>query len=150
MVKIFKNINGETLDVVEHTLDILKKCPYVDVHIGTDSQNIGCETVYSTCIAYRYGKRGVHYIYSKTKLPKIINNWSRLWKEAEYSVEVAQWLRGKMNVEIQIDLDYNEDDQYFSNKLISSAKGWVNSLGYTANVKPNIQIATKAADYTCR
>ena len=150
MVKIFKKLNGETVDVVNHTLEILKKYPHVDIHIGTDSQNIGNHTIYSICIAYRYGIRGVHYIYNRFKLPKITDRWTRLWKEAEYSIEVAEWLSEKISVEIQIDLDYNDDKKYFSNRLISASKGWANSLGYKVNVKPNIQIATRAADYTCR
>jgi len=40
---------------------------------------------------------------------------------------------------------YNE-----SNKLISATKGWANSLGYKVNVKPNSQIATRAADHHCK
>jgi predicted RNase H-related nuclease YkuK (DUF458 family) len=47
-------------------------------------------------------------------------------------------------------MDYNEDEFYKSNQLIGATKGWANSLGYQVNVKPNIQIATKAADYHCR
>ena len=49
-----------------------------------------------------------------------------------------------------IDMDYNEDESYKSHKLISAAKGWANSLGYKVNVKPNNQIATRAADYHCK
>lgn len=150
MVKSFKKTNGEYVDVVKHTIDILKECPYVDIHIGTDSQNVGLNTIYSICIAYRYGTRGVHYIYNRFKLPRIDDKWTKLWKEAEYSIEVAQWLSEKISVDIQIDLDYNNDKKYFSNKLIQAAKGWANALGYKVNVKPNIQIATRAADYECR
>jgi predicted RNase H-related nuclease YkuK (DUF458 family) len=47
-------------------------------------------------------------------------------------------------------MDYNEDENFKSNKLISAAKGWANSLGYKVNVKPNNQIATRAADYHCK
>ena len=48
-------------------------------------------------------------------------------------------------------MDYNGDESCLkSHKLISAAKGWANSLGYKVNVKPNNQIATRAADYHCR
>jgi predicted RNase H-related nuclease YkuK (DUF458 family) len=47
-------------------------------------------------------------------------------------------------------MDYNDDESHKSNRLISAAKGWANSLGYKVNVKPNNQIATKAADHHCR
>lgn len=151
LVKRFKKVDGTPInDIVSYTLDILEKEPNVQIHIGTDSQNISDITCYVTTIAYRYGTRGVHYIYVKTKLPRINDLWTRLWKEAEYSVEVAQWFTSKINSKVQIDLDYNQDKFYKSNQLIQATTGWIKSLGYQVNTKPNIQIATKAADYNCR
>ncbi len=44
-------------------------------------------------------------------------------------------------------MDYNEDNRFYSNKLVSAAKGWANSLGFKVNIKPYRQIATSAADY---
>ena len=64
---LFKNIKGERVDTVNHTLEIMKSYPYAEIHIGTDSQNINKETLYTTVIAYRLGSRGVHYIFSKQK-----------------------------------------------------------------------------------
>ena len=147
---LFKNIKGETVDTVKHTLEIMKSYPYAEIHIGTDSQNINKETCYTTVIAYRLGSRGVHYILSKQKREIIRDMWTRLWKEAEYSVDVAEWLTKKITLKVEIDMDYNEDKSYKSHKLISAAKGWANSLGYKVNVKPNNQIATRAADYHCK
>ena len=37
-----------------------------------------------------------------------------------------------------------------SNKLVNASKGLANSLGYKVNIKPHIQIATRAADYHCK
>ena len=147
---LFKNIKGERVDTVKHTLEIMKSYPYAEIHIGTDSQNINKETYYTTVIAYRLGSRGVHYIFSKQKREIIRDMWTRLWKEAEYSVDVAEWLTKKIALKVEIDMDYNEDKSYKSHKLISAAKGWANSLGYKVNVKPNNQIATRAADYHCK
>jgi predicted RNase H-related nuclease YkuK (DUF458 family) len=76
--------------------------------------------------------------------------WTRLWKEAELSIDTAEWLTEKVKVKVQIDLDYNKDEHHFSNKLVQSAKGWATSLGYKVNIKPDIQIATRAADHSCR
>ena len=147
---LFKNIKGENIDTVNHTLEIMKSYPYAEIHIGTDSQNINKETYYTTVIAYRLGSRGVHYIFSKQKREIIRDMWTRLWKEAEYSVDVAEWLTKKIALKVEIDMDYNEDKSYKSHKLISAAKGWANSLGYKVNVKPNNQIETRAADYHCK
>ena len=150
MKQVFKTIKGERVNVVQHTLDILRENPNVQIHIGTDSQNFGRVTSYSTVIAYRFGSRGVHYIASKQKIPVIKDMWTKLWKEAELSIEVAEWLTQQINVKVEIDMDYNGDEGHKSHKLISAAKGWANSLGYKVNVKPNNQIATRAADHHCR
>ena len=151
MNRVFRRVDGDSIpDIVKHTLDILTECPYVEVHVGTDSQNHRRSTVYVTAIAFRYGNRGVHYIYHKHKMKKIKDKWTRLWNEADYSIEVANWLTSKVNVKVEIDLDYNCQEKHFSSKLVGPAVGWVESLGYKANIKPNNQIATKAADYHCR
>jgi predicted RNase H-related nuclease YkuK (DUF458 family) len=57
--KLFKKTNGEVVNVLEHTLNILREYPSIRVHIGTDSQNYQTTTVYVTAIAYRYRQRGV-------------------------------------------------------------------------------------------
>ncbi|MAM16066.1 MAG: hypothetical protein CMC10_02045 [Flavobacteriaceae bacterium] len=149
-MRLFKNIKGERIDPIAHTLKILKDYPNVQIHIGSDSQNVGKKTRYATVIAYRYGSRGVHYILSKKNEALLKDMWSRLWKEAEMSIDVAEWLTNQISVRVEIDMDYNSDENFKSSKLISATKGWANSLGYKVNVKPNNQIATKAADYHCK
>ncbi len=147
---LFKDVHGKIIDPLNHTLKVLKNSPFSQIHIGSDSQNVGKKTIYVTAIAYRFGSRGVHYIISKKSEMIIDDIWKRLWKEAEMSIEVAEWISNQINVKIEIDMDYNSDEKFISNKLISAAKGWANSLGYKVNVKPNNQIATKAADHHCK
>jgi predicted RNase H-related nuclease YkuK (DUF458 family) len=149
-MRIFRDINGNRIDPIQHTLNILKEHPNVQIHIGSDSQNVGKSSKYATVIAYRFGQRGVHYILNK-KVEKLITDmWTRLWKEAEMSIDVAEWLTHQVSVKVEIDMDYNSDENFKSNKLISATKGWANSLGYKVNIKPNNQIATRAADYHCK
>ena len=45
--------------------------------------------------------------------------WSRLWKEAEMSIDVAEWLTNQISVRVEIDMDYNSDENFKSSKLIS-------------------------------
>jgi hypothetical protein len=59
-------------------------------------------------------------------------------------------LTQRIKVQIQIDLDYNVDERYFSSRLVQAASGWATSLGYRVNIKPDNQIATRAADHHCR
>ncbi len=150
MNRVFKKVDGQVVDIVKHTLSILEECPYVEIHVGTDSQNHRRNTIYNTVIAYRYGNRGVHYILHSEKVKKIKDRWTRLWREAEMSIETAELVSSKIKVKIEIDLDFNSDERHFSNKLVQAASGWAASLGYKVNIKPDNQIATKAADYHCR
>ncbi len=149
-MKIFRTINGDRVDVLKHTLSILKENPNVEIHIGTDSQNKKHETRYATVIAYRFGTKGVHYIVHKNSVPKVRDIFTRLFKETEMSISIAEWLSQHINIKIQIDMDYNSDAEHKSNKLISACQGWASSLGYKVNVKPDNQIATHAADYHCQ
>ena len=63
-----------------------------------------------------------------------------------YSHEDENWVY----ITPEIDLDYNENENFKSNKLVNASKGLANSLGYKVNIKPHIQIATRAADYHCK
>ena len=83
-------------------------------------------------------------------MKKIKDKWTRLWNEADYSLEVAEWLTKKVKVQVEIDLDYNSQEKHFSSKLVQPVVGWAMSLGYKTNIKPDNQIATKAADHHCR
>ena len=144
---VFRNSQGQILDPLSYTLQIINNYPDVEIHIGTDSYSESDNTRYITAIAYRYKEAGVQYIYSKFNVPKINDIWTRLWKETELSLEIAQKLRHHPKVDLEIDMDYNEDKRFFSNKLVPVAKGWANSLGFKVNIKPYRQIATSAADY---
>ena len=144
---VFKNSIGKEIDPINYTLNIMKRYPDVEIHIGTDSYSLSDQTKYVTAIAYRYKEAGVHYIHSKQTVPKIKDIWTRLWKETELSIQIAQELKSNKKISLEIDMDYNEDNRFYSNKLVSVAKGWANSLGFKVNIKPYRQIATSAADY---
>ena len=146
----FKDIQGNIIDPIDHTRKILKKNPFVEVHVGTDSQSVAKKTQYITVIAYSYGNSGVHYIMKKSGVPQIKDLWTRLWKETELSIDIAEAIKNSLNIIPEIDLDYNENENFKSNKLVNASKGLANSLGYKVNIKPHIQIATRAADYHCK
>jgi predicted RNase H-related nuclease YkuK (DUF458 family) len=147
----YRTVDGKRVNPITHTIEIMKKDPYVEIHVGTDSQNHGDKTQYATVVAYRYGNRGVHYIYSLDTKDRIRDMWTRLWGETERSVAIAEHLSTNIpGVKIKIDMDFNSDEEFDSNKLVSASRGWALSLGYIVNIKPNDQIATRAADHQCR
>ena len=150
-MKVFKTPDGKVVDVIQHILEQIRKDPFVEIHVGTDSQNDGRFSKYASVIAFKFGTRGVHYLYSKTRFPRIKDRFSRLYREAEMTIEIAEWLSNKAkSVKFELDFDYNNDEKHYSQKLVSSTVGWAKGLGYKVNIKPVKQIATKAADKHCR
>lgn len=150
-MKVFRTSENVKVDVIKHTLEQIRKDPFVEIHVGTDSQDKSGYTKFATVIAYKWGSRGVHYIYNVHKVDRIRDKFTRLYKEAEITIEVAEWLRKKAkSVKFELDFDYNGDEAHFSQKLVSSTVGWAKGLGYKVNIKPFKQIATKAADKHCR
>lgn len=151
MEKYFRNEQGELLNIVEHTLDQLEKWPNLKIYIGTDSQDKGMETVYSTCIVYRYGNRGAHYIYYKEKVPKIKALYTRLFEEGVRTIEAWKLLTEEIPVKVeQLEFDYADVKMTKSTPVIDALRGWVIGLNQKATFKSGEQLATKAANHTCR
>jgi len=120
----------------------------VRLYIGCDSQNKSTWTNYATTIVIHIGNTGCHVLYQKERVrPRIEDFWTRLWKEVERSVEVALYLQENGIVVDNIDLDLNDDPNMKSNKLVSAARGYVESLGIKANIKPDLLPAICAADH---
>lgn len=136
------------VELVPFTKDYLRRKPNTQLFIGTDSQRRKARVLYATVVVLYNDKKGAKVIYAKTSTPPIHDNFARLFKEVELSIEIADELRGS-GIEqelIAIDLDYNEDKAYFSNKLLISALGWATSLGYTCRTKPSAFAGSYAAD----
>lgn len=115
------------------------------LYLGCDSQN-KLNTTYATTLVFNVAATGCHVIYRKEVVPLISDMWTRLWGEAERSVETALYLR-EHDIEIDtIDLDYNIDPKFKSNKVVTAAVGYVESLGFKARIKPDLLPAAYAAD----
>ena len=121
----------------------------VKLHVGCDSQNISKYTHYATTVLFHIGNTGCHFLYHKEKLPKIDDMWTKLWGETTRSVEVANYLKEHHIKVDSIDLDFNSNESFKSNKLVSASVGFVESMGFKANIKPSILPAISAADMMC-
>lgn len=152
MIRYFKKgESDETVDLLDYCVKKIAENPNVKIYLGTDSQNRRHHTVYTTVLVFRFNNRGAHFIYRTVRIPRIRDRFTRLWKECEMSVEVAEWLRENSAVRIErIELDYNDLKKTESSNLVKPTKGWVESLGYNAATKPTELIAIKAADHMCR
>ena len=150
----FKKFTGEKLDnvpeyvknyVEEHKLD------NVEIMIGTDSQNKGSRTIYSTVIVMYTPGHGGHCIFRRWKKHKEKVRQVRLLKEVEESLNIANELvengcpRPKY-----IDIDINPNPKYKSNEVFQTAKGWVESMGYEVRFKTLAPLVTSVADWLVR
>ena len=145
----YKKLTDEiSFDVAEYVKSYLNfhKNQSINLYLGCDSHN-RLKTTYATTLVFNVGYIGCHVIYKKEMVPIIQDMWTRLWGEAERSVETALYLR-KNGIEIDtIDLDYNINPEFKSHKLVSAAVGYVESLGFKARVKPELLPAVYAVDH---
>ena len=154
MRRLFRNIHGETVqNEIQYTLDVLKSHPTAKVYVGSDSQKRRKTIDYAVVIAYRYGTRGAHFIYSKWGIPKkgygkgdaLIEK--RLVEEVSTTMAVANRLaENGVNVH-QVDFDLNGNPKWKSNKFVQMATGWATALGYKVAIKPDVMVACKAANH---
>lgn len=91
----FKKFGGNDIpDVGEHIRNYLKLYPQTSVYVGTDSKVRGGKIVYVSVIAMydEIRKDGVHYIFKRDTEHGKLDVFSRMWREMEKSVEVADYL----------------------------------------------------------
>lgn len=154
MERYFKTQEGLKVDVVDHTLEQIKKFPTLKMHIGTDSQDYGAITRFVTVIVYRYGTKGAHFIYSRDEVPRMSSMYNRLYDEGVKTIEAAGMITEEIPVSFEaVEFDYNYIPKWASHKLISAIGGWASGLNMKAmfkNTKDSIMLATKAADHVCR
>lgn len=139
-----------TVDLAEYLKEYIEQVgsENIRLYIGCDSQNKSKWTSYATTVVLHIGTTGCHVLYQRERVrPRINDFWTRLWKEVERSVEVALYLQ-EAGIQVDnIDLDLNEDPNMRSNKLVAAAKGYVESLGIKARIKPELLPAIHAADH---
>lgn len=151
MEKYFKTDKGKIVNIVEHCAEVLKENPNAEILIATDSQNTKKDSLYATVVVFRYGFKGAHFVYSKYSTNKIRDTFTRLFKECELSLEIAEFITKNTAFRISaIELDFNDFKKTKSTPLISATKGWCESLGYKVILKSGEMIASKAADHVCR
>lgn len=148
---LFKRLTDRsTVELAEYLKEYIEQvgAENVRLYIGCDSQNKSEWTSYATTVVLHIGTTGCHVLYQRERVrPRVEDFWTRLWKEVERSVEVALYLQ-ENGIEVDnIDLDLNADPNMRSNKLVAAAKGYVESLGIKARIKPELLPAIHAADH---
>ncbi|HMU13071.1 MAG: hypothetical protein JST41_03270 [Bacteroidetes bacterium] len=142
--------DGSAVHLLDHVRELIAAQPDVEVLVGSDSQNRSGSTIYTTAVVLRYRRNGAHVLYCREDRERVRDLWTRLWGEVERSLDVAQALvEGGVPVR-SIDMDLNSDPRFGSNKLHNAAVGHVRALGYVAHTKPEMLIATWAANVLCQ
>jgi predicted RNase H-related nuclease YkuK (DUF458 family) len=142
--------DGRTVDLFAHVRAALAGRTDVEVVVGCDSHNRQRHTLYTTTVVLRYARNGAQVLYQREKAPKVTDLWTRLWGEVERSLAVAQLLREDGRIPVKrIDMDLNSDNRFASNKLHTAAVGYIRSHGYEPHTKPDLLIASWAANVLC-
>jgi len=150
MKKDFFTPANQRVDIIVHTLGMISKYPTLKIYVGCDSAVKGNETCFYFVVAYRYGKNGASFVSKKFVVPNLSTKLDRLWKEVEITMEWVQFLEENDILVDVVEFDLNLDQTTVSSSLVNAAKGWAEGIGYTVKVKPDEQIAVKAANFLCQ
>jgi predicted RNase H-related nuclease YkuK (DUF458 family) len=141
----------ESVDLTTYVKNYLNEKPETEVFVGTDSQNTGKMTHYAyVVVLYTKGKGG-HAIYAQEALPRIKDDFQKLWREVELSVLIGGEIETSLQAtgiekKITLDLDLNPDPRWRSNNVMRAALGWGESLGFAVRYKPFALAASYVAD----
>jgi len=159
-MKEFKLFGGHVIpDLATYVKDYVTKYPDVEVYVGTDSSQLRKQTIYATVIAFRHPSNGVHIIFNRERLPKMKVLFERLWKEVEFSLEVAEQVNAILSEVrtcdpgkrlLTVDLDLNPSHNHKSNMVHDSGVGTIKGYGYVVRTKPDSWAASCAADLLCK
>ena len=179
----FKKFGGEQIaDVGKYIREYLKTYPQTSVYVGTDSVAKRGKVTYATVIALydEIRKDGVHYIFKRDKEVGKLDVFSRMWREVEKSLEVADYLEVELdghlkrytmedlmvmknptggyykvnqNKLVTIDIDISPTSGGGKNKsyvAYEAAKGTVVGQGYRERFKPHCWAANCCADLVAK
>lgn len=179
----FKKFGGEQIpDVGEYIRNYLKKYPQTSIYVGTDSTSRRGKVTYVTVIACydEIRKDGVHYIFKRDVEIGKLDTFSRMWREMEKSIEVADFLETELEGHLKrysiedlmvmrnpaggyykvhqdklvaIDVDINpvpNGGKNLSNVAYEAAKGYLVGLGYRERFKPYAWASSCCADMHCK
>jgi len=156
-MKVFKRFNGsEIKDVDKYILDRLEKFPETEIILGTDSQNKGKWSVYTTVICFRYLNKGTHIIFTRERIKRKKDLFARLWEEVERSKMIADHIAKVLleakcseDFKFSVHLDLNPNPAHKSHTVYQASMGYITGLGYDAVAKPAAWAASHAADMLC-
>ena len=146
----FKKFDGKKIDSVEeYVKEYYTNHKNIEIMVGTDSQNKGSKTIYSTVIAMYEPGHGAHCIFKRWNTPREKVRNTRLMNEVAASIEIAENIKDYNGCPKPkyIDIDINPNPKYKSNEVYAAAKGWCEGLGYEVRFKTLGPLVTTMADW---
>lgn len=149
---VFRKFSGEKIPEVEKYIQTyLVEHKGVEILVGTDSQNRGDNTIYSTVIALYEPGHGAHCIFKRWREPRERVRSVRLMNEVWASLATAENLvKQGVKKPKYIDIDINPNPKFKSNEVFSSAKGMIEGMGYEVRFKTFGPLVTTMADYVVK
>lgn len=150
--EMFRKFSGEKISSVDgYIKSYLKTHDGIEILVGTDSQNRGDYTIYSTVIAMYDPGHGAHCIFRRWREQRERVRSTRLMNEVWASLSCAEDLKknGVENIKY-IDIDINPNPRYKSNEVFNSAKGMIEGMGYEVRFKTFGPLVTTMADYVVK
>ena len=149
---MFRKFNGETIPSVDdYVKDYVNTHENMEILVGTDSQNRGDNTIYSTVIALYEPGHGAHCIFRRWREPRERIRATRLMNEVWASIATAEELVKKgVRKPKYIDIDINPNPRFKSNEVFTSAKGMIEGMGYEVRFKTFGPLVTTMADYVVK
>lgn len=156
-LKFRKIDKTKIIDVKKYVIDWVNKHPFCTVMIGCDSQAHSKYIKYSVVICLHdidengigHGCHVINADYLDYNKSMKTDLYTKLWQEAELAIYAAQMIDG-CGKKISVHLDYNSNEEEYSNVLYNSGIGYVQSFGYDCYGKPFSMVASHTADSYCR
>ena len=145
----------EISEVARQIRDFIKEEPDREyaIYIGSDSQNSYYTKMVTVVAVHRVGSFG-KYFYEISKYDKIKDIRKKLYTETQLSLDMTEELFDEFH---KIGFEYDAPNISFcihidagfngpSGQVISEVVGYVHSMGYDCEVKPDSPIASCIAD----
>lgn len=149
---LFRKFSGEKIPEIDMYINkYMSTHEDTEILVGTDSQNRGDFTVYSTVIALYEPGHGAHCLFKRWKEPRERIRNVRLMNEVWASLATAEDLvKHGVRKPKYIDIDINPSPRFKSNEVYSSAKGMIEGMGYEVRFKTFGPLVTTLADYVVK
>lgn len=114
--KRFKRFGGEFIeDITEYINEYINNDPTATIAIGNDSKQRRRRTMYANTIMLHNSdiRNGAHVVFFRESVPKVYDTFTRLYKEAEFMLELANYLQEELEpFYIRKDLTLTERRRY--------------------------------------